>query len=188
MSTSTRMILVKVHMLLAAFIFPAIVMFLVTGGFYTWGVKGSYLDEVHLIELGHPLSADVGQLQKLIERELGNLAIEAPSGKAKLKKAGTSFRVEWTGSKRDVVLEPTTEQLIARLTVKETTWYRNLVQLHKAKGGQLFKVYAAVLAFSLFAILSTGFFIAFEIPKYRKSAIYASMAGVAVFLVMVTLS
>lgn len=188
MSTSTRIILVKVHMLLAAFIFPAIVMFLVTGGFYTWGVKGSYSDEVHLIELRGPLSADVGQLQKLIVRELGNLGIEVPSGKVKLKKAGTSFKAEWTGSKRDVILEPTAEQLTARLTVKETTWYRSLVQLHKAKGGQLFKVYAAVLAFSLFAILSTGFFIALGIPRHRKSAISASMAGIALFLVMVSLS
>ena len=188
MSTSTRMILVKAHMLLAAFIFPAVVMFLVTGGFYTWGVKGSYSDHIHLIKLDQPVSADLAQLTQLIEGELASLGVSTPSGKAKVKKAGTSFKVEWTGSKRDVVFEPTTDQLVARLSVRETTWYRNLVQLHKAKGGQPFKIYAAVLAISLFTILSTGFLIAFGIPKYRKLVISAAMAGVLLFIVMVSMS
>ena len=105
-----------------------------------------------------------------------------------MKKGGTSFKAEWTGSRRDVTLEPTDAELTAKLTVKNTTLYRNLVQLHKAKGGQLFKIYAALLAISLFTILSTGFILAFQVPKYRSPAIFAAILGVALFLAMVTLS
>lgn len=188
MSSSVRIKIVKVHMLLAAFIFPAAVMFLITGGLYTWGVKGSYSDEVYLIELNEPLTADISQIKSLMKQELHKLSIEAPSGQASLKKGGTSFRAEWTGSKRDVVLEPTDHVTSARLTVKETTWYRNLVQLHKAKGGQPFKIYAAVLALSLLIILTTGFVIAFQIPKYRRSAISAAAVGVVLFLVVISTS
>lgn len=188
MTTSNRLALIKVHMLLAAFIFPAALMFLVTGGFYTWDIKGSYSKEVHIIELSKPLVADENQLNGLMKQELEKLSIEPPSGNAKIKKGGTSFKAEWTGSKRDVVFEPTADPMSAKLIVKETTWYRQLVQLHKAKGGQLFKVYAATLAVSLFAILSTGFILALQIPKFRKSATYAALAGIAMFLVMVSSS
>ena len=59
--------------------------------------------------------------------------------------------------------EPTSDELFAKLTISETTWYRNLVQLHKAKGGQLFKVYAAGLAISLFIILLSGFLMAWQV-------------------------
>ena len=188
MVAANRMALINVHMLLAAFIFPAAVMFLVTGGLYTWGIKGSYINEAHMIELNQPLSADEDQIRQLIENELQKLSIDIPSGQMAIKKGGTSFKVEWTGSRRDVVLEPTEDERLAKLTVKDTTWYRNLVQLHKAKGGQLFKVYAAILAVSLFTILATGFVIAFQIPKYRRSAAFTAVFGVALFLLMVVSS
>ena len=105
-----------------------------------------------------------------------------------MKTGGTSFKLEWTGSDKDVVLEPTADSLSAKLTVKDTTWYRHLVQLHKAKGGQLFKVYAAVLAVSLAIILFSGFLMAWQVPKYRKLAAIFSTAGIGTFLLMVSAS
>ena len=78
--------------------------------------------------------------------------------------------------------------LKAKLTIKETTWYRNLVQLHKAKGGQIFKFYAAGLAIALFIILASGFLMAWQIPKYRRQALFCSAAGIFVFLLMIASS
>jgi len=188
MNTVNRATLIKVHLLLAAFIFPAALMFIVTGAFYTWEIKGSYNAEVHMLPLQTPLTDEKLILVDIVNRELEQRSIEQPSGKAKVKKNGTSFQLEWTGSKRDVVLEPTEDALLAKLTVKETTWYRNFVQLHKAKGGQLFKVYAAVMAVALFMILLSGFIMAWQIPKYRTMAITFSAAGIAVFVVVFSLS
>jgi len=88
----------------------------------------------------------------------------------------------------DVLLEPTPDEFLAKLIVKETSWYRSFVQLHKAKGGQLFKVYAAMLAVSLLIILLSGFIMAWQIPKYRNMALMFSTAGVAIFLMMYGLS
>ena len=39
---SSRANLIKAHLFLATFIFPAVLMFLVTGGLSTWGIKVSY--------------------------------------------------------------------------------------------------------------------------------------------------
>jgi hypothetical protein len=188
MATVNRTTLIKFHLLLAAFIFPAALMFIVTGAFYTWEIKGSYSSEVHMLSLDEPLLDDQQVLVGIISRELQRLSVSPPSGKAKLKKSGTSFQLEWTGSKRDIVLEPTPDEFLAKLTIKETSWYRNFVQLHKAKGGQPFKVYAALLAISLFTILLSGFIMAWQIPKYRNMALTFSAAGIVTFLLVYGLS
>lgn len=183
-----RATLIRWHMLLAAFIFPAILMFLVTGGFYTWGIKGSYHDSTIDLALDAPLQADTAELRALVEAELQRLDIAVPSGAPKVKKGGTSFALEWTGASRDVLLEPTADPTVARLTIKETTWYRQLVQLHKAKGGQVFKVYAAVLAVSLLLILLTGFVMALQSPRLRRPALGASLLGVVTFVLVAAVS
>ena len=188
MSTINRASLVQAHLLLAAFVFPVAVMFFITGAFYTWGIKGDYVSTVDMIPLDAPLTDSQPELVALMERELGQRSVSLPSGSPKVKKSGTSFQLEWTGSKRDVVLEPTADDQVARLTIKETSWYRNFVQLHKAKGGVLFKVYAAVLAVALLTILSSGFLIAWQIPKYRSLALRVFVAGLVVFMAVFALS
>ncbi len=116
-----RATLTKIHMLLAAFMFPAELMFLVTGGFYTWGISGSYESYDYVVELDRPLTADTDTLAAIAKRELQRLDIKLPTGQAKVKTVGTSLHLEWTGSKRDVLLEPTANPLEAKLIVKETT-------------------------------------------------------------------
>lgn len=183
-----RMTLIKIHLLLAAFMFPVALMFLVTGSLYTWGFKGSYEPGVYELQLDAPLQADAAALAGLVERELAQRSLTVPSGGYKIKNAGTSFQFEWTGAARDVLLEPTAEPTVAQLTVKETSWYRNLVQLHKAKGGVFFKIYAAALAIALFAILASGFLMAWQVPKLRGLANGCAAAGLLVFALVVALS
>jgi hypothetical protein len=180
-----RKTLMRIHMLLAAFILPVAIMFLVTGGFYTWGQKGSYVTESFNLQLAQPLQADQTLLSDLVLQELAVRGLETPTGGAKIKQAGTSYQLEWTGSNIDVVLEPTADPLVAKLKIKDTTWYRHFVQLHKAKGGQLFKYYAAFFAISLLLILLSGVTMAMQLPKYRGQAMFAMAAGVAVFMVAV---
>jgi len=180
--------LVKVHMLLATFMFPAALMFLITGALYTWSVKGSYATEQIELTLVAPLEADQDMLVDIVTNELDARSIAYPTGQPKVKKGGTSYKLEWTGSQRDVVLEPTDDPLVASLSVKETTWYRNLVQLHKAKGGSVFKVYAAALAIALFVILFSGFILSFQVPALKKQAVIATIAGAVFFVAMVLVS
>ena len=101
---------------------------------------------------------------------------------------GNHFLLEWTGSSKDVILEPTDNELIAKLTVKNTSWYRNLVQLHKAKGGIAFKVYAAVFAVSILALLVSGFIMAWQTPKIKRLTLITSLVGLCSFMILVYLS
>ncbi|CAA0079038.1 Uncharacterised protein [Halioglobus japonicus] len=183
-----RMQLMKVHALLAAFIFPVAIMFMVTGAFYTWGIKGSYTSDVYEIPLSKPIQSDVGELTNLAKIELEKLATSFPEGQPKLKVYGSYFLLDWSGSSKDVTLEPTDNELVAKLTVKHTSWYRNLVQLHKAKGGTAFKVYAAVFAASIVALIISGFIMAWQTPKLKRFTLLTSLVGLSSFAVFVFLS
>lgn len=183
-----RLQLMKVHALLAAFIFPVATMFMITGALYTWGIKGSYSEEVYAIALNQAIQPELHDLTALATDELAKLELDVPSGKAKIKRSGTHFTLEWSGSSKDIVLEPTENSLVATLTVKHTSWYRNLVQLHKAKGGVVFKVYAAVFAIALALLLFSGFMMAWQSPKLKKLTFISFVIGVGSFMVMVWLS
>lgn len=188
MSLLDRSTLMKIHALLAALILPVALMFFVTGALYTWGIKGSYEKTVHTIELTQALQPQLHDMQALVIDKLDTLSLPPPTGNAKVKQLGTSFSLEWTGSNRDVILEPTQNQLTARLTIKDTSWYRNLVQLHKAKGGTPFKVYAAFLASALIILLLSGFIMAWKTPRLRTPSVIASAVGIVMFVCMVVLS
>ena len=85
-------------------------------------------------------------------------------------------------------LEPTKNPFVAELKIKKTNWHRLFVQLHKAKGGVAFKVYAVVLAVCLGVLFITGFIMAWQMKKYRPLLISSTFAGILSFIVMVTLS
>jgi len=64
--------------------------------------------------------------------------------------------MEWTGSSKDLILEPTENEFIANLIIKKTSWYKNFVQLHKAKGSVAFKIYSVIFALAIGFLLVTG--------------------------------
>jgi len=111
-----------------------------------------------------------------------------PEGEPKLKVYGTHFLLEWTGSSKDVVLEPTDNELIAKLTIKNTSWYRNLVQLHKAKAGIGFKFYAVIFAVSIISLLVSGFIMAWQTPKLKRVTLISSLVGLCSFVIFAYLS
>ncbi len=180
-----RPTLMKAHALLAAFILPAAIMFLVTGALYTWGIKGEYETTIHQLYLKEPIQAELTELVTLTENELKRLDIEPPSGQAKIKKIGSSFKLEWTGANTDIILEPTVQPLVAILQIKNTSFHRLFVQLHKAKGGVPFKVYTAAFSTALLLLLISGFIMAWQLPKLRKLTLVSASLGIAVFFAMV---
>ena len=98
---------------------------------------------------------------------------------------GSAFQLEWSGSDINVILAPTFQPLIATLTIEETSWYRQFVQLHKAKGGTPFKVYAAAFAIGLLLLLISGFIMALQLPKLRQLTIVSVSLSLTLFIAMV---
>lgn len=188
MSIFDRKLLVKIHMLIAGFIFPVLFMFLLTGALYTWGVKGGYENRSYDIVLETPIKADQKVLMDIVNKQLTLLDIEKPRGKSKIKKDGDEYKLEWTGSNRNVIFQATDKPLVAKMTVEDTSLYRVFVQLHKAKGGILFKIYATVLALALVLLLISGFIMSWQMPKYRRPILFSATLGILSFIIIVMIS
>lgn len=174
--------LTTLHLALAAFFFPVALMFAFTGGLYTLDIKSGYDETVQAIALEEPLAPDLASLVARVESELRAAGSPVPSGGASVKKAGTSFELEWTGVDRDVILRPTADPLQAQLIVKDTRPWRHFVQLHKAKGSDFAKVISVGWAIGLVMILGSGMVMAWTAPPFRRLAISASAAGLASFV------
>lgn len=185
----SRLFLTKVHLWLAALLAPAMVLFLVTGALYTWGITGKTEDVKREVTLAAPLNPDdEAGLRRIAQTELAAAGLAEPSGKARVRKSGGGFSFEWTGSRRDITVEPTADRLIAKVTIKEASLHRTMVQLHKAKGGALFKVYATVLAVALFLLVLTGLIIGLKSPPFRRATIAGSGIGLVAFAALVLVS
>lgn len=184
-----RVFLTKLHLWLAAFMFPAIVMFLGTGALYTWGVTGKTVDSEAEVAIAAPLTPeDEAGMRAIAVRYLAAEGLAQPTGKARVRKMGEGFSYEWTGSRRDIVVEPTADPGRAKVVVKEATPHRVLVQLHKAKGSTLFKVYASVLATALLLLVATGLVLGLQIKALRRITWIGSLAGLAFFIGIVAAS
>lgn len=183
-----RQFVTSLHVVLAAFLLPMGLLYAITGGLYTWDVTGSKTNHQHELVLAHPLTPDLGALATLAERELAARGIPRPSGAARVRRGGTSFYFEWTGTRRDVQIHPTAEPLRGLLVVSDAGTHRYFVQLHKAKGGIPFKVYAVVWAVGLLALLGTGCGLAWLSRPYRRLAVIAAAGGLGCFALLAWLS
>jgi hypothetical protein len=183
-----RSVLVHIHLVFAALLLPFIVMFAITGALYTWGVKGDVETNQYDIVLSQPLKYESEYLHQWLEDVLEIKGIDTPSGQGKMKGNAENYYYQWSGSAHNVSVAPSSEPLVAQLTIEQSSYYHYLVQLHKGKGGTIFKVYAAILAIGLVFLAITGVVMALRMPKFRTLTQRYLIAGSVMFIVAVLLS
>jgi hypothetical protein len=180
--------LVVLHVVLASFYLPMGVMYAITGGLYGLGIKGGYETVETSVATDAPVAKELSQLVAIAEEALRDRGLADPTGSAGIKSSGTSFHLEWTGTERDVEVHPTEDPMVAKVRIKDTSAYRRLVQLHKAKGGELFKWFAATWMAGLVALFVTGGLMAYARKPFRRLALVASLLGIAAFVVLASAS
>ncbi len=179
---------ITIHLIASCFFLPGALLFLVTGACYTMDIKGSYQTIRHTLPLDASLQPDLDACRAMTAAFLEAEGVAPPNGGDRIRRFGTSFAYEWHGSNRDVLLSPTEDPAQARIEIKNTTFFRRMVQLHKAKGGALFKWYAVAFAIAMMITLVTGVIVAWLRRSLRIQALVASGLGVLMFLVLVLLS
>lgn len=183
-----RKVVLTLHLIIGSYFLPIGIMFAITGGLYTFGVKGDYVTQTGKILIQEAATPDLNALNAMADKYLADNGLKKPTGEASIKKAGTSWQFEWTGSNNDLVIEPTNNPLELKLSLKQTTKHRYFVQLHKAKGGTPFKVLAGFFAVSLVMLFLSGFFMANQIPKFKKIWLISAALGLITFAVAALVS
>ena len=182
-----RVFLTKLHLVTAALMFPAVLMFLITGALYTWGNKGAWYEDAATVDIGVPLaSLDEAEMQAAARRILAERDLPEPSGNLAVT-TGEGASLTWNGARSEIELAPGDTAGSVNATIREASLHRWLVQLHKAKGSTAFKVYASALAAVLALLVFSGVVMGLQVRALRKLTIGSSLAGLAAFVGFVLL-
>lgn len=178
-NTVSRKLLVSIHLYLAAFFAPFILVMALTGGLYLLGIKGemvktpvTVVDNVHLDGKSAHLKQDVIGV-------LASAGIE--SGFDYVKVRGDSFYTRPTN--RTHYLLESVENGVA-VTQIEPSLIAGLIELHKGHGPTAFRLVEQLLAAGLIVIMLSGLYLGLMSPMLRQPTGLLTIAGVLVFVVL----
>ncbi len=176
----SRKILITIHLYLAAFFAPILIITAISGGLYLFGEKGSTQVEVLYTGASSEFNVKAPDLKLEVSNFLLKLGEEASF--ETVKGGGDVFFTRPT-SKTFYVFEIKDEYL----EVQKQTPNLNkiIVELHKGHGPIAFKIFQQILAIGLLIIVVSGLWLGVTSPiMLRNKSLIASGLGGAIFLIL----
>jgi hypothetical protein len=173
-----RKLLITIHMYLAAFFAPAVLLVAVSGGLYLVGVKGTveqdriYSSSTTTIDVkSSSLDADVTAL--LAEAGAGSYTYEY------VKVSGMNLTTRPTSSDHYIIkpYEGGVEVIHARPSLQS-----RMIELHKGHGPTAFKTFQKAFAVGLMFIMLSGLWLGISAARLRRTTLLTATAGAVVFV------
>lgn len=170
-----RQLLIKVHLILAGFFLPFLIIMPLSGGLYLLGIKGQYTET---------LSFTAEE----------TLPVESAPREQKIRdmlvQHNINFDFEYVKDKGDyLILRPSSRpHYKVELGTSAVDFYylkpdpiKILVELHKGHGPQSFKTLEKLFALALLLIGLSGIWLAFGMKPYRPVFVGSLLVGSALF-------
>ena len=176
-----RKLLITIHMYLAAFFAPAVLLVAISGGLYLAGVKGDVEQEIiynsseTMIDNKSPtLQADVAAL-------LASAGVESYSFEY-IKVKGATLYTRPTSSDHYLIKSNGggVEVIHARPSLQS-----RMIELHKGHGPTTFKTFQKAFAIGLIFIILSGLWLGISAPRLRRSTLLTAATGVVIFALLV---
>jgi hypothetical protein len=177
-----RMLIIKIHAILACFFMPVALLYFISGALYSFDIKGNVDKQVFTVALDRPFTPDLAQLSGYIKTTLKQRELSLPSGNPSITRKKGSYEYRWGDLKRLVVAQPTDNPLKLELVYRQRSPLTQLMRVHRAEAGSIIRIYSLSMVVSLILILSSGVFLAVGMPKLRQTALLALGAGSIVIL------
>ncbi len=174
--------IIRIHMLLAAFLLPIAIMYFISGALYTLDIKGHIDKQEIILQLKQPFAPNLDFLTQVTKKSLLERKVPLPTGEPTLKKRHGTYELRWGDLEHVVKLQPTHDTMTAKLTIKERSFLTQIMRIHRAQAGSVFKVFAIILVIGLIIMFATGIYMAQAVPKLRQPAILAIAIGLLTFL------
>ncbi|TNC92568.1 hypothetical protein [Thalassolituus sp.] len=172
-----RKTLVTIHLYLAAFFAPVMLILATSGGLYLFGIKGSVEKGETITIAGAALSEEgdkVAQVKALLEQAGLDSDFEY------LKERGPMMQTRPT-SRDYYEIKPVAEGI--EVTPVSPDLVSALMELHMGHGPGLFRILEQITAIGLVLLLITGLIIGLKSPMLKKPTVGISAAGILVFVV-----
>jgi hypothetical protein len=173
----SRKLWINIHLYLAAFFAPMLLLVAVSGGLYLIGVKGNV--EQQAIAL--PASAQLDPSSKELKQQVDQL----------LSSAGIEHSFEYVKVKGNTLYTRPTSRVHYQFNLKDTgiTATRNvpnlqsrMIELHKGHGPTLFKTLQKALAVGLLIIVLSGLWLGLTSAGLRLTTSLVAGLGLLVFI------
>ena len=173
-----RKLLVTIHLYLASFFAPLIILVGLTGGLYILGVKGS-------VERSD--AAKIEQRTLLAPNEQSNAYIAGL-----LEEVGIEHSFDYIKAGPETITRPTSRTFYQFKQVgedivivrNEPSTMNKLMELHKGHGPILFRYFEALCAIGLLFVMISGLYLGLQSPMLKKKTLLLSGSGLAVFALL----
>ncbi|MBT3644396.1 MAG: hypothetical protein HN530_06300 [Gammaproteobacteria bacterium] len=174
-----RATIIKLHLFVAAFFAPILLMVAVSGGLYLIGSKGN----TERITLKVPETVVFDDDAVDLEAEVSSLLqqLSQPADFEYLKTSGKTLITRPT-SRTGFEISHTDNGL--SVVEVRPDWIKTIVELHKGHGPTLFKTFQKVMAVGLLFIVLSGLWLGLTAKGLRKSTLLTSAAGAVIFLLL----
>ena len=175
-----RKLLITIHMYLAAFLAPPVLLVAISGGLYLAGIKGTVEEQA----IYSSSDATIDSQSTSLDTEVATL----------LAKAGvTSYSFEYVKVKGpNLYTRPTSSH---HYIIKSTdgglqvihaipSLQSRMIELHKGHGPSAFKTYQKAFAVGLIFIMLSGLWLGISAARLRRSTLLTAAAGSVIFALL----
>jgi len=172
--------LMTIHVWLAAFFTPLILMMAITGGCYLLGLKGSVATTPVAQLNGETLNLQKGKEQARVDALLQQAGVSDFSY-AYVKDRGSEAMTRPTSRTHYILRESAEGVEVLRA---EPSLLAAMVELHKGHGPLAFRWLQIVLALALVFIMLSGFWLGLQSPMLKQKTLLLSTGGFLVTLLV----
>ena len=177
----SRRLLVSIHLYLAAFFAPILLMMAISVGLYLLGQKGS------IEKTPVPIAIDNAE----IDSDAGIAAMETAVRKL-LAAIDPDFRFEYLNVKGSVIYTRPTSRTHYEIhlgdepkaSLNEPSLQKRLIELHMGHGPRAFKTFQKAMAAGLILVMLSGLWLGISSAPLRNSTLLTSGAGLLAFLIL----
>lgn len=177
----SRKLLINIHLFLASFMAPILIVISISGGLYLMGYKGN-VDSTSIhkgaLDEFNPQAED---LKSEITRLLSVNNIEYSFDY--VKKSGSNFFTRPTNREYYVIrVKNKGKEQGIEIIHQKPDFIKSIVELHKGHGPTIFKTFQKFVAVGLLFVLVTGLWLGLTAPRLQKITIGLASGGLFTFL------
>ena len=175
-----RKLLITLHMYLAAFFTPAVLLVAISGGLYLAGIKGKVEQETIYSSNDTTIDRKSASLHSDVATLLADAGVESYSYEY-VKVSGANLYTRPTSSDHYIIKlkEGGVEVIHARPSLQS-----RMVELHKGHGPSAFKTFQKAFAVGLVFIILSGLWLGISAARLRRPTLMTAAAGAVVFALL----
>jgi hypothetical protein len=175
-----RKLLITIHMYLAAFFTPAVLLVSISGGLYLAGIKGKVEQETIYSSNHTTIDSKSTSLYTDVSTLLADAGVESYSFEY-VKVSGANLYTRPTSSDHYIIKlsEGGVEVIHARPSLQS-----RMIELHKGHGPSAFKTFQKAFAVGLIFIILSGLWLGISAARLRRSTLMTATAGAVVFALL----